>query len=285
MYVKSFYHKAIADLLLLYSENEAKEMAFLLINHLTGFSKTAILLDNSVADFDENLFELLLKRLLKHEPIQYVVGKAYFLGNDFVVNRNTLIPRPETEELVALIIAENKEKSGLRIVDLGTGTGCIPISLKLQLPRNEYLAIDISPAALQVANENALAHKVEIQFVEADMLKLQHQVFAPAKFDIIVSNPPYVLESEKLDMKPNVLNFEPGLALFVPSTDPLIFYSAILNFAQLNLKPRGKVYFEINEKKSTTVMSEMKKFQFDMISVQTDFNKKARFAIGTFNPK
>ncbi len=285
MQAKLYFDRAKLVLASIYEQTEANEIAFLLINHLSGLSKTDVLLNKPVDIFNEFLFNISLERLLKYEPIQYVIGKAHFLGREFIVNKHTLIPRPETEELVTLIIARNKGKSGLKILDIGTGSGCISISLKLEMPDNEYIGVDICQLALDTEQQNALQFSTPVEFQKADILNNQPHRFSESKFDIIVSNPPYVLESDKKGMKPNVLDYEPHTALFVPDTNPLLFYEAILIFAHNNLKIYGRLYFEIYEKKGIEIKELMYKYQFINISIEVDFNKKARFAIGTFAPK
>ncbi|MFN0048313.1 MAG: peptide chain release factor N(5)-glutamine methyltransferase [Cytophagales bacterium] len=283
MSVKPFFDLARASLSSIYAVSEAQEISFLLLNFLTGFSKTDILSEKSFLAFNEIEFNDLVSRLLKHEPIQYVIGKAVFFGRDFLVTKNTLIPRPETEELVAIIIKENSLKSNLKILDIGTGTGCIPISLCLQMSDNEYFAIDISNDALAVAKQNAFALNANIHLISADILQIQK--LTEEKFDIIVSNPPYVLESDKVEMDANVLDFEPEMALFVPDQNALLYYDAILRFSMHNLKVGGKVYFEIHEKKGQEMQQLMKKYHFYDTEIKNDFNNKARFAIATFTPQ
>lgn len=282
---KSIFEKANLKLKLIYPTTEASQIAFMLLEHLTSFSKIEVMLDKEITSFDEVKFENYLDRLLAHEPIQYVIGKAYFLDHEFNVNKHTLIPRPETEELVNLIFQENKNKSSLKIVDIGTGSGCIVISLNLQLPQNQYFGIDISKEAIKVAKENAAQLKASVEFEEADIFNIHHSLFSASKFDIIVSNPPYVLESDKIQMRKNVLDFEPTTALFVSDEKPLIYYEAIVQFAQKKLHQNGRLYFEIHESKGDEILLLMKKYQFYNAEIKNDFNNKARFAIGTFTPQ
>jgi release factor glutamine methyltransferase len=243
------------------------------------------LLDTPFGQFDEIRFHDYIKRLLQSEPIQYLFNEAYFMGNVFFVNEHTLIPRPETEELVQLIVKENTSTSGLRILDIGTGSGCIPISLSLLLPNNEYFAIDISTEALNVATLNAKKMEAKVQFLNVDILKPNSNEMPTQKLDVIVSNPPYVLDEEKSMMQRNVLDFEPHLALFVPNDDALLFYNRILQFSKLNLKPFGRVFFEINETKGNEILALFEKHHFYDAEIRNDFNNKARFAIGTYTPR
>ena len=204
---------------------------------------------NSIAneELSENQlknFEQFTNQILTHQPIQYVLGEAYFYHLKFKVNRDVLIPRPETEELVYLIIQEQRNKQAI-MIDIGTGSGCIPIALKKNLPLAQISAIDISDSALVLANENAILNRVEVIFSKADALNLVSSEWS--QFDVIVSNPPYIAQSEMGMMEENVKAYEPHLALFVTDNDPLIFYDKIGNFALSNLKPNGTLYFEINQ--------------------------------------
>lgn len=186
----------------------------------------------------------ILSQLKSGKPIQYVLGETIFYGLKFSVNKNTLIPRPETEELVHLIIGENKNQP-ISILDIGTGSGCIAITLQKKLPLTNVFGFDIDENAITLAKQNAKLNKVNIGFSLADALHLHPKNYP--KYDIIVSNPPYVTHTEKATMCSEVLDFEPHLALFVPDENPLIFYDCISDFALTNLSPQGKLYFEINQ--------------------------------------
>jgi release factor glutamine methyltransferase len=211
-------------------------------------------------------------QLLEKKPIQYILGEAPFYGREFKVNASVLIPRNETEELVHLIIKENK-KLNLRILDIGTGSGCIPISLALEIPSSKTFALDISKEALEVAKDNAKKHEESIIFFQVDILNED----IPVKdLDIIVSNPPYVCESEKSLMHENVLNFEPHLALFVKDNDPLVFYKIIAKKAKSALKSSGKLYFEINEAFGEKVQYLLEEQGYREISIIQDLNNKDR---------
>lgn len=200
-------------------------------------------LDKEVSKTLINSFEHALKRLKHHEPIQYILGETYFFGLTFLVTPSVLIPRPETEELVAWVLAHFKPNDPPKILDLGTGSGCIAIALAKELPNAEVFALDVSPKALEVAQTNAQKNDVTINFIEANMLNWvsnQH-------FDVIISNPPYVTKNEQTQMKENVWAYEPHLALFVANDSPLIFYDALKNIAQKNLNPDGLCFAELNE--------------------------------------
>ncbi len=191
-----------------------------------------------------SLLNLALQRLQNEEPIQYILGKTEFYGFSFLVNKNTLIPRPETEELVETILEGANAFKALQILDIGTGSGCIPISLAKKLPKATIFAIDVSKEALAIAKQNASRNNVAINFLQEDILKAE---ILAQKFDIIVSNPPYVRALEKVAIKNNVLANEPHLALFVEDNNPLIFYDKIANLAKKYLRKNGMLYFEINE--------------------------------------
>jgi len=196
---------------------------------------------------EKEKFESAIYQLSLHEPIQYIIGETEFFGLKFTVNKNVLIPRSETEELVQWIlddVVESMKPSNLKILDIGSGSGCIAISLAKNLPNAEIFALDISEKALKTARENAALNKVNVNFIQADILNLETLT---GKFDVIVSNPPYVRELEKVEMHRNVLDNEPELALYVKDTDPLIFYGIITKLAQAALHKNGNLYFEINQ--------------------------------------
>lgn len=224
-------------------------------------------LDELKLDFDLKLWEL-----KKHRPIQYVLGETEFYGLKFFVNENVLIPRPETEELVEWILQDHPATE-VKILDIGTGSGCIPITLKTQLPEAEIHALDFSEKALKMAEINAGFHQTEIQFHPIDFLNFDFTELP--KFDIIVSNPPYIADSEKVSMHENVLQHEPHSALFVPDDDPLIFYRKIAEFAQSNLRKNGKVYFEINQELALKTQKLLEQF-FSIVELKKDISQNYR---------
>lgn len=193
---------------------------------------------------EQKILDQAMHRLQKHEPIQYITGKTEFYGLPFKVNKNVLIPRPETEELVDWILEDYDSSGKIKILDIGTGSGCIAISLVKNLPNATVTALDISESALEIAHENASLNRVEIEFLKQDILTPQR---LPKKFDLIVSNPPYVRELEKKDMQRNVLEHEPDTALYVKDENPLLFYRMIIELAAENLPQGGRLYFEINQ--------------------------------------
>ena len=218
-------------------------------------------------------FEGVISRLLKYEPIQYIIGSTSFFGLDFKVDKNVLIPRPETEELVAWVLKQANSKQPLKILDVGTGSGCIAISLAKQLPNAEVYAMDVSSGALAIALQNAQNNEVHVNFIEASILEWEN---LDISFDIIVSNPPYVREGEKEFILPNVLNHEPHLALFVDDHSPLLFYKAIVAMSQLNLVNGGFVYFEINENLAEETKSIFSFDAFEAIQLKKDIFSKNR---------
>jgi len=220
---------------------------------------------------EKEKFEFAIGMLSLHEPIQYIIGETEFFGLKFKVNKNVLIPRPETEELVQWIlddVRESKNPPNLKILDIGTGSGCIAISLAKHLPNAEIFALDISEIALKTARENAGLNKVNVNFIQADILNLEALT---GKFDVIVSNPPYVREMEKVEMHRNVLDNEPDMALYVKDNDPLIFYGIIAKLAQAGLQKNGNLYFEINQYLANETEEILKNSGFETVLKQDIF--------------
>lgn len=243
-----------------YPDNEISGLVRLLIEHVTKSSMPALLSDKNTKITSEEVLKIdkIVERLQRFEPIQYILGETEFYGLPFTVNQDVLIPRPETEELVELILNENKE-SKPRILDIGTGSGCIAVSLQKHIHESSVTAWDISEKALAVAALNSKSNSVNVTFNQVDILS---DYPTNHSFDIIVSNPPYVLDSEKTDMHANVLEYEPHTALFVADNNPLLFYNRIADVAIQLLTDGGKLYFEINRAKGqeTIKMLENKKF-------------------------
>lgn len=232
--------------------------------------------ESELPDFAQSRITDIVARLQRHEPLQYIVGNALFHGHRFKVTPAVLIPRPETEQLVDLIIDENTG-SDLRVLDMGTGSGCIAISLARALKFAQVDALDVSRDALAVARENAAALKVKVRLFESDMLAPQ----PAARYDIIVSNPPYICWSEREMMERNVKDYEPGQALFVPDNDPLLFYKAIAPYAAQSLEGGGKLYLEINQRYGNEVKQLLESSGFDEVRIVEDSYGKARFATAT----
>lgn len=231
----------------LFDEAEIDSFFYLTLDSIHKLKRIDIALNPSfeTTSAEELKWFAVLEELKKQKPIQYILGQTEFYGLTFVVNENVLIPRPETEELVDLIVSKNKgANSRLTILDIGTGSGCIPISLKKSLIQTEVYALDVSKKAIETAKQNAILNEVEVHFVEKNILTTEH---LDSTFDIIVSNPPYVRMLEKQEINPNVLDYEPHLALFVEDNDALLFYRKITQLAQKSLTVGGQLYFEINQ--------------------------------------
>ncbi len=244
-----------------------------------------LLANNTVSESELLKFNFAVKELKKHKPIQYVLGKADFYGLKFIVNEHVLIPRPETEELVHLIIKDSQisnAKPQISLLDIGTGSGCISVALKKNIPSAKIYALDISEDALKVAKQNAEMNNVEIDFILDDILNPKSKILNPeSNFDILVSNPPYICISEKDQMQKNVLDHEPHLALFVSDGDPLLFYKAIADFALKKLNPNGKIYFEINQVYGEEVKLILESKGFKNVELMKDINNKNRIFRGT----
>lgn len=261
----------LAGQLNIYDAQEATNLINWLLEYHLGLRRVDMMHFMEEKDLPAKLFED-LERLKAGEPIQYILGQAPFYGREFYVNSSTLIPRNETEELVHLIIKENKIK-GLKILDIGTGTGCIPISLDLEILDSEVYGVDISQEALDIAEKNAKKLKASVIFSRCDILE---EMPLQSDLDILVSNPPYIPEKGKAEMHTNVLDFEPDLALFVPDEDPLIFYRVIAEKGMKLLKEGGKLYFEIHEDYGHKVVSLLEKTGYQKIKLHQDLNGKYR---------
>ncbi len=263
-----------------YEKREAQSIVRLLLMDTFGFTLTDICAGaiNTLTDTQKDVLDSLMTRLETGEPIQYVIGKTSFCNRTFHVRQGCLIPRPETEELCQWVMQENI--SDADILDIGTGSGCIAITLKKELPFARVTAWDISHDALTIAKENAETNGAKITMVLQDVL---HSPDDNEKWDIIVSNPPYVCEKEAKDMEHNVLGFEPQLALFVPDEHPLIFYRSITQYATHALKPNGKLFFEINPTYSDAIVTLLINHGFTDIKVKNDDNGKKRMVKGVIS--
>jgi release factor glutamine methyltransferase len=266
--IKKVFH---TELDAIYGKEEVSSFFYLLIEHYLGLERfiLAVQPELIITKEEESPLFAALSKLKLQVPIQYIIGKANFMDLDFVVNKNVLIPRPETEELVRWILDDfSTAQSDLKILDIGTGSGCIAISLAKNLPNAKVYALDVSQEALAVAKETAELNGVEIYFVNADILEVND---LDDKFDIIVSNPPYVRMLEKQEMKNNVLDNEPELALFVADDNPLIFYKKITELAAKNLIDKGVLYFEINQYLGKETQSLLEATNFSEIELRKDF--------------
>lgn len=265
--IKEIYHRELDEI---YPKEEVDSMFYLMIEHFLGLERFILAIDPEIVitkDEEQYMFEGLSK-LKKEQPIQYVLGQTTFLDLKILVNESVLIPRPETEELVNWALEDiNDMDDDLEIIDIGTGSGCIAISLAKLNPYLKVTAIDISGPALEVAKKNALLNEVNIQFREVDILKAGS---LGENYDIIISNPPYIREMERDKMRNNVLQNEPNSALFVPDNDPLLFYRTIAKLARDGLNENGALYLEINQYLSEDVKMLLKEFTFSEIELRKD---------------
>lgn len=252
MTTASIYNDFKNQLKSIYDDREAENITDWVFENITGLKRweRSGNPNEELKETDSEKFKKYLEELLKHKPIQYILNEAWFYKTKFYVNENVLIPRPETEELVEWIINDEENNTGdskqTNIIDIGTGSGCIAISLKRELPRTNITAIDVSGKALFVAKKNATDLNVTVVIFQIDFLKEDEWKALP-KYDIIVSNPPYIPVNEKEILSKNVTDFEPGIALFVENNDPFIFYKNIAKFAILHLNDSGKIYVEVHE--------------------------------------
>ena len=288
-----FFYESISDL---YPKSEIDTFFSIILKEQLDLQRIdTVLTPNLLLDSkDLSTLKKITHRLQKEEPIQYILGKTEFFGLPFLVDKNTLIPRPETEELVSWIIKAVKEISNskatqlqnkkdldndIKILDIGTGSGCIAVSLKKELPKTTVFAVDVSKNSLAIAQQNATLNKVDINFIALDILKTEELW---EQFDIIVSNPPYVRELEKREIKNNVLQNEPHLALFVPNDNPLIFYKKIGELAKKHLNNKGQLFFEINQYLGNETTKILSKLGFSSIKVKKNNFNNDRMIKATF---
>ena len=279
--LKSIFTNSLSDQ---YPSQEIQSFFGILCEKYLSLSRIDIAMDpeKTVSSEDFQRFQEAVLRLKKHEPIQYIIGETEFYSLPFRVNKHTLIPRPETEELVEWILSEQNgsvfQNNPLSILDIGTGSGCIAISLAKNLQNAVVHALDISSEALKVAAQNSGVNNVEIEFFQTDVLRTRSlpSDSQNVRYDIIVSNPPYVRELEKELMQPNVVDYEPETALFVKNEDPLRFYKAISHLAKNSLKPGGNLFFEINEQFARELEAYLKEESFKQIEVRQDIYGKDR---------
>lgn len=272
MYLKEYKIQFAKELSPIYDEHEIDSFFYILLEAFHQMKRVDLAMNqNFELDTMQLLqWETVLSQLKEQKPIQYILGETEFFGLPFYVNENTLIPRPETEELVDWIIQQSKvqsQHSKIKILDIGTGTGCIAISLAKNLPNAEVYAIDVSSKALEIAAKNAKRNNVDVTFLNQSILETDN---LNQQFDIIVSNPPYVRNLEKHEIKKNVLDFEPHLALFVEDDDALLFYRKITQLAQKNLSESGMLFFEINQYLTDQMFEMIKTFNFTDIQLRKD---------------
>jgi len=270
------------ELICVYNETEIRVLADIIIKTVTGTAKLHQLYDNGylIRAKDAEKIIWITGELKTGKPIQYILGETTFYNCTIKVSSSTLIPRPETEELVDLIIRENKGYNG-NILDFGSGSGCIAIALATNLPLAKLTGIEISDDAIRIAQKNAVLNNVKASFIQGNIFAFDND--SVSKAGIIVSNPPYVRNSEKSLMAKNVLDFEPHLALFVTDSDPLIYYKAILNLAEKLLLPQGRLYFEINEVMGRSLIQLFESYDYSEIEIVHDINDKERIIKGRKN--
>ncbi len=258
-------------------EREAKAIAMILLQEYLSIDRAKLMINDELVIADNTLLSInrAVERLKNQEPIQHIIGSGHFYGRDFKVSPSVLIPRPETEELVDLII-KTHQNSNFSLIDIGTGSGCIPISVAKELSGCSAVGLDVSPHALAIAKENAKKLNAEVSFIELDILN----ELPEGQFDVVVSNPPYITDSEKSLMHANVLEFEPELALFVPDRNPLLFYNRIAEVCQSILKQGGYLYFEINEHYGEETKSTLDQKGFEDTKIIKDLNDKDRIVLG-----
>jgi release factor glutamine methyltransferase len=265
-----YIRQIINELQHIYAANEARNIALEIVQHISKASRTQILLNNFplLTNEQQNMLKSFVERLKQHEPVQYVVGNTEFYGLPFKVDKRVLIPRPETEELVEWILEGTKNEHGC-LIDLCTGSGCIAIALAKKLPLSKVFACDLSGESLDLARENSLINGVNVDFFQADVLAAGFAENLP-QADVIVSNPPYVLEKEKEKMQKNVLDYEPAMALFVPDTNSLLFYEAIAKTAFQKLKSGGALYVEINQSLGNETVALFEQTGFTNVQIRND---------------
>lgn len=281
MNLKEFRATFTTSLTKIYPKTEIDSFFFLLIEAYLQLQRIDYSLNPNFTINDETLaiLQSALNRLEQEEPIQYIIGETEFYGLPFFVDKNTLIPRPETEELVAWILSDiDKKNAELSILDIGTGSGCIAISLAKNLPNAIITAIDFSESALKTAQKNAILNEVNINFKQQDILETKE---FSKKYDIIVSNPPYVRELEKTEMQKNVLDNEPASALFVSNDNPLLFYKKIADLAQHHLNKNGVLYFEINQYLGEKMLAMLNQKKFSQNELRKDLFSNDRMTKST----
>jgi release factor glutamine methyltransferase len=274
--IRFYLKKELHDI---YTEPEIRVLSDILIKTITGITKLHQLYDNvyPVAGDEADKIIKFAGKLKSGTPVQYIIGETTFYNCTIKVNGSTLIPRPETEELVDLIIRQNMDYYG-NIIDFGTGSGCIAIALAVNLKHSNVTGTDISDEAIRIAHQNSILNNVRVNFLTDDIFNPHPEELSKA--GIIVSNPPYVRNSEKLHMSENVLGFEPHLALFVNDSEPLVFYDAILKLAEKLLLPGGRIYFEINEAMGSPLVKLLESFGYSEIIITSDINDKQRIIEG-----
>jgi len=279
MRIREYRSHFVDTLAPIYDLEEAESFFYLILEDKKKLKRIDLALNTEATFSEEEVLQCneILEKLKKYIPIQYILGKTHFYGLEFEVNENVLIPRPETEELVDWIISNNSKSANLNVLDIGTGSGCIAISLAKNLQDAHVSAVDVSEKALATAEKNAQNNQVTVNFIRKDILKTED---LKQQFDIIVSNPPYVRNLEKEEIKQNVLDHEPHLALFVDDQNALIFYQKITELAQKNLSKNGQLYFEINQYLGKEMMDLLEQKGFQQMELRKDIYGNNRMVFG-----
>ena len=279
MTIQQAYQQLFQDLFTIYESREAANIADLVIEKITGQQRLDRILykDITVNAEQQSVLEKMTRELVQHKPVQYAIGEAWFMDMKLMVNEHVLIPRPETEELVDWLVRDVKtsKMDDISVLDIGTGSGCIPIAVKKNIPHGEVWSVDVSEEALQLAKRNAAGQNVLVDFLLINILE-ETSWNQLGQFDIIVSNPPYIKQSEKAAMQRNVLDFEPHIALFVLDEDPLLFYHTIARFCQKHLKKNGRLYVEINEVFGMQVTKIFSQNGFTQVELRKDMQGRDR---------
>lgn len=270
---KELFQDLVKQITLPVDLGEIQSLVYLIMDKKLGVSKTEILSEKRIALQDNALLRDIISRVNQSEPIQYILGEADFYGNTFIVNPSVLIPRPETELLLEAVIDDANGRGGkIKILDIGTGSGCIAISLALKIKHSEVTAVDISEKAIECAKQNAAQLHADVRFLKHDILRQPIN----GKYDFIVSNPPYIAVEEKKEMDANVLNHEPHLALFAPNNDPLAFYKSIASKSKFAMLPEGSVWVEINARFGNEVKEIFESEGYYEVRIIKDLDNKDR---------
>jgi release factor glutamine methyltransferase len=274
MTLKQLEQYYITELRSVYDAGESQQLFYMAAERVSGISRTQAMVQAGlmISAEQEGLYQIILSALKEGKPLQHIFAEAWFYGLKFKVNSSVLIPRPETEELVHWILETASDHAITHFLDVGTGSGCIAITLKKKLHDAQADALDISSDALGVAKENAVSNEVEVNFIQRDILGYE----STARYDLIVSNPPYITPKERLEMHQNVLDYEPELALFVTEDNPLIFYKSIADFGISHLRPGGYLFFEINEYLAEEMIEMLYVKGFTDIQLRKDMQGKDR---------
>ena len=282
MTLHNYFNQFKKELEEIYSISESENISDWVFENILGLKRGNRLLkkDDTISPKNTDDLNAALARLKEHEPVQYVLGESWFYKERFWLTHDVLIPRPETEELVSWALSETSKDNPIDIIDIGTGSGCIPIILKKYLPNSIISSIDVSKNAIEVAKRNADKLNVAIEFICTDFITESNWANL-GKFDIIISNPPYIPTGESQTLHKNVINYEPALALFVDNSTPLLFYEKIIKFSHLHLHKAGKIFVEVHEDYAIDTLKLFETYDFDKIEIKKDIYGKERMIMAT----